>query len=171
VGSIQEGPNPSIGGIAVFKPSVQNVEEQLVAYKMMVGEYSKTPEGLGELYRWIEASGIVPAGVPQAVYLTMPETSPESEALWELWAPVAGAVEEREPDDRGIGIKTVPATRSASLMYQGPYEDIGPEYARLWTWIAENSFVPSGPPRELWYSDPATTEPAEYLTEIQMPIV
>lgn len=55
-------------------------------------------------------------------------------------------------------------------MYQGPYEDIGPAYTRLFTWMTENGFVPAGPPRELYYSDPATTQPSEYMTEIQMPI-
>jgi len=154
----------------MFEPGIKTVESQLVVYKLMTGEYSKTPEGLGELYRWIGGSDISPAGMPQAVYLTMPETTPESEALWELWAPVAGDIPEREPDDRDIGVKRVPTVRAASLMYQGPYDGIGPSYTRLWTWIAENGFVPAGPPRELWYSDPAVTEPEDYLTEIQMPI-
>jgi len=154
----------------VFEPSVKNVDALFVAYKLMTGEYSTTPQGLGELYEWIGRSGMTPAGMPQAVYLTMPETTPEEEALWELWAPVVGDTPEREPDDNGLGIKLVPETKVASLMYQGPYDGIGPSYTRLFTWMTENGFVPAGPPRELWYSDPAVTEPKDYLTEIQMPI-
>ncbi len=155
----------------MFEPSVKTAAPMLVAYKLMIGEYSKTPQGLGELYGWVAQRGLTPAGMPQAVYLTMPETTPESEALWELWAPVNGDVPESDPDDNGLGIKHVPETKAASLMYQGPYEGIGPSYTRLFTWITENSFVPAGPPRELYYSDPAETTPDEYLTEIQMPIV
>jgi len=155
----------------MFEPGVKQVEAMTVAYKLMRGAYGQTPHGLGELYGWLGRAGLAPQGMPQAVYLTMPETTPEDEAMWELWAPVSGDVAEREPDEHGLGIKTVPEARVASLMYQGPYEQIAPAYETLFGWIIEQGFVPGGPPRELYYSDPSEVPPAEYLTEIQMPIV
>ena len=53
---------------------------------------------------------------------------------------------------------------------QGPYELIAPAYEALWAWMAEQGLVPNGPPRELYLNDPSGLDPAEYLTEIQVPI-
>lgn len=155
----------------MFEPEIKQVAAMTVAYKLMQGAYGKTPQGLGELYTWIGEKDITPAGMPQAVYLTMPETTPEEEALWELWAPVDGNAAVRDVNENGLGIKIVPEVRVASLMYKGPYEGIAPAYEALGAWLAERRHVPGGPPRELYYSDPATVAPSEYLTEIQVPLI
>lgn len=38
------------------------------------------------------------------------------------------------------------------------------------TWIAANGYQIAGPFEELYYSDPNTTQPADYLTEIRIPV-
>jgi len=141
-----------------------------VAFITMRGAYAQTPEGYGLLYGWIGRRGLQPAGMPAAVYLTMPSDTLELDALWELWAPVAGEVAEVPADEAGIGIKHVPATLAASAMHTGPYDTVAPTYTMLEEWIAENGYVPDGPPVERYYSDPAEVPPEEYLTEILVPV-
>lgn len=152
------------------EPSIITTEPMTVACIAMRGPYAQTPEGFGRLYGWIAGHGLQPAGMPAAVYLTMPADTPEADALWELWAPVAGAAEESAPDASGIGIKNVPATLAASAMHKGPYETVAPTHGMLWGWIAEQGYVPAGPPMERYLSDPADVPPEEYLTEIVMPV-
>jgi effector-binding domain-containing protein len=154
----------------MFEAQVKQTDPITVAYVTMHGAYAQTPEGYGRLYGWIAMHGLQPTGMPSAVYLTMPSEVSEAEAVWELWAPVAGEVPAAEPDESGIGIKRVESCTVASTMHKGPYESVEPAYNALFAWIAGNGYRPSGPPSETYYSDPATTLPEEYLTEIQVPV-
>ncbi|MDP2299445.1 MAG: GyrI-like domain-containing protein [Coriobacteriia bacterium] len=154
----------------MFEAEIKQSEAHTVVYLPMRGAYAQTPEGYGQLYGWIAQHGLTPAGMPTAVYLTMPSEVPESEALWELWAPVAGDAAEQEPDASGVGVRLVPAATVASTMHVGPYETVAPTYDALRTWIAAQGYRPTGPPIEVYYSDPATVAPEEYVTEIRIPI-
>lgn len=151
------------------EPIVKSTDPVLVAFVSMRGPYSQIPEGYGRLYGWAQQSGLTPTGMPSAVYLTDPATVPESEAAWELWAPVAGG-DERAVNEEGLGVKRVPSMKVASLMYKGPYETLGSAYEQLAAWLGQQQLVPAGPPMETYFSDPDTTAPEEYLTEIMFPV-
>ncbi|MCE5191205.1 MAG: GyrI-like domain-containing protein [Actinomycetia bacterium] len=151
-------------------PELKTADAQSVAFLQMTGPYAQTPEGYGLLYGWISQHGLVPSGMPHAIYLTMPPETPEETAVWELWAPVLGNPPESEPDDDGIGVKHVAAMRVLSAMHHGPYDTVGPTYEELWAWIGANGYIVTGPPMEIYYSDPARVPPEEYLTEVQIPI-
>jgi effector-binding domain-containing protein len=154
----------------MFEATIKRTFPTAVAYAQMHGPYSQIPEGYGHLYQWVAEHGIAPAGPPSAVYLTMPGQVSESESAWELWAPVAPPQPDLAPDESGIGLKTIEPQTVASTMYQGPYEDCSPTYEALFKWIAENGYVPDGPPSETYFSDPAEVPPEEYLTEIHVPV-
>ena len=154
----------------MFEPTIKQIEAQTVAFKVMHGPYSQTPEGYGELYGWIGQHGLQPAGMPQAVYLTMPGETAESESVWELWAPVAEGAEV-VADERAIGVKRIEAGTVASAMHRGPYDEVGPVYEKLFAWIPTQQCAVCGPPREVYFSDPAEVPPEEYLTEIQIPVM
>lgn len=148
---------------------VKKTEPMVVAFLSMRGAYAQIPEGFDRLYGYTSANDLTPMGPPHAVYLTPPER-PEAEAEWELWAPVAGQVEPRKPDEHGCGVKKVPGKTVAWVMHMGPYETIAPTYEGLARWIAENGHVMTGPPEEIYFSDPDQVPAEEYLTEIQFPI-
>ncbi len=150
--------------------TVKQTEPTTVAFLGMHGPYAQTPAGMGQLYAWVSAHGFIPVGMPAAAYFTMPETTPEEEAVWEIRAPIAGDAEEMAPDESGVGIKLLAPTTVASLMHKGPYSSIAPAYAALFRWIAEQGYSISGPPEEHFYSDPAEVPPEEYLTEIRVPV-
>ncbi len=150
--------------------SVKQTEPMTVAFLAMRGPYAQIPEGLGQLYGFVAASGFVPAGMPHAVYFTAPDAGPESEAQWELWAPVAGDAPAAGPDERGLGVKQVPPQRVAATIHKGPYEGVEATYRELGGWIATEGYEMSGPPMEIYMSDPNEVAPEEYLTEIQFPV-
>lgn len=152
------------------EPTIVTTEPTAVAFITMHGPYAQAPEGYGRLYGWIGQHALVPGGMPAAVYLTVPSETPEPDAVWEVWAPIAGDVAEADPDASGVGVRHVPAVTAASLMHKGPYETVEPSYRELWSWIAENGYVPDGPPMERYYSDPAEVPPEEYLTQILIPV-
>jgi len=154
----------------MFDPGIKQTEPITVAFLAMKGPYAQIPEGMGRLYGTAAQIGLMPTGMPMAVYFTDPAEGPESEALWELWAPVAGEPEPLAADESGFGIKVVPSERVVFAMHRGPYELIGDTYDQLMAWLQTESYTMSGAPREAYLSDPNTTAPEDYLTEIQLPI-
>ena len=149
-------------------PATVALEPSTVAVLRMTGEYSQTPEGLGRLYGWVAGHGLQPVGMPASVYLTMP--GEPGEAVWELWAPVAGDVAAAEPDESGVEIRHVPGHEAVSAMHIGPYETIGPTYESAMRWMAAEGYEMAGPPMERYYSDPHEVPPEEYRTEVLLPV-
>lgn len=141
-----------------------------VAFIPMRGAYGQVPDAMGRLYGWIAQHGLRPEGMPSAAYLSDPEAGPESEAVWEVRAEIAGGASASEPDDAGVGVRTEAARLVASTLYRGPYEQMAPVYHALQEWIDANGYRTVGAPEEVYMSDPATTRPEEYLTEIRFPV-
>lgn len=154
----------------MFEAQIKKTDPQTVAFKVMHGPYDQIPQGYGELYGWVERYGLQPTGMPQAIYLTIPDVTPESEAEWELWAPIAGGAGDVVRDEQGFGVKRVEPETVASVMFKGPYDQIAPAYVELAQWIEGQGYTEIGPPREIYHSDPERVPPAEYLTEIQIPV-
>jgi AraC family transcriptional regulator len=155
----------------MFEPTIKQTYPMTVAFISKRGPYSQIPMAFGQLYGWISERAMMPMGMPAGVYLCDPETTPEDEALWELWAPIAEGTPPFEPDSDGCGVKLVPAGTVVSAMHKGPYEEIAPTYAALGEWIASNGYTMAGPPREIYYSDPDEVAAEDTLTEIQFPVL
>jgi effector-binding domain-containing protein len=148
---------------------LKTTDPETVAFVAMQGPYEQIPEAMGRLYGWVGQHGLQPVGMPAGVYLTDPAAGQE-QARWEVRTPVAGDVPDMPIDDACCGIKHVYPHLVAFAMHKGPYETIGTTYADLASWIAANGFEVVGPPEELYYSDPATTAPDDYLTEIRFQV-
>jgi len=70
-----------------------------------------------------------------------------------------------------IIFKTIPAIKVASVLHKGPYETIGAAYAFVMKWVEDNNYVCCDFPRESYIDGIWNKEnPAEWLTEIQVPI-
>ena len=81
------------------EPRLITTEPVAITYITMHGAYARTPEGYSRLYAWVGQHGLQPSGMPAAVYLTMPQETPEAGAVWELWAPIAGDPAEAAPEE------------------------------------------------------------------------
>jgi len=154
----------------MFETTIKQIEPETVAYLGMTGAYEQIPSGYGRLYGWVQMSGLTPAGMPSAVYLSMPEEGSEEEAKWELRAPITVDADEREPNDEGLGVKLVPSRTVASAMHEGPYEAIESTYRSLIQWIADEGYEIVGPYEEVYLTDPEEVPPEEYLTEARFPV-
>jgi len=157
--------------VAVVKAQLKMVEPMEVAFIAMTGPFTQIPDAMDRLYRWVQASSLTAAGMPHAVYYSMPgDDTEDSPAVWELWAPVASSPIDTGPNEHGLGIKHVDSAVVASTVYTGPYDQIAPTYESLMAWITEQGYQVVGAPRELYFSDPVEVPPEEYVTEIQVPV-
>ncbi len=149
---------------------VKTTDPETVAYIAMRGPFDQIPMAMGRLYGWVAQHHLEPVGMPSGVYLNNPELVPQDEALWMLRAPVAGDPEAEPPDDVGCGIEQVPPHLVAATMHRGPYDTIDHTYHELASWVSDHGYMVVGPPEELYYSDPDTTPPEEYLTEVRLTV-
>jgi AraC family transcriptional regulator len=152
------------------EPSIKQTEPMTVAFISMSGPYQQIPLAFGILYSWVSGRDLEAVGMPMGVYLSDPSTTAESDVIWELWAPVTGDAPESGPDERGLGVKKLPAMTVASVLHRGTYESIEPVYRALDGWIESQGYIVAGPPREVYMSDPESVPPEEYLTEVQVPV-
>jgi effector-binding domain-containing protein len=95
---------------------------------------------------------------------------PDEEGLIDLeigW-PVAGEV-------TGAGrveYTTLPACTVVSLWHRGPYTELGRTYRALDEFVKQEGLTTAGAPREIYETSPEEVpDPADWLTEVQFPIV
>lgn len=71
-----------------------------------------------------------------------------------------------------ISIRQLPGIETAaSVLHQGPYDTVGQAYDALTAWIEANGYRITGPDREIYlHNGSHTSDPAEYVTEIQYPV-
>lgn len=151
------------------EPRITQREAMTVVSLAMTGPYGQIPQAFARLYPGLMAMGLTPAGAPRTVFLTDPASVPEKQARWELWAPVVPGTTPRETGE-GLTVREIPACTLAVIVHEGPYESLGPAYRQLGTWIVEHGYEPAGPPEEAYLTDPATTPPEKYQTEVVWPV-
>jgi effector-binding domain-containing protein len=154
----------------MFEAKIEHVEPMWVAFVEMRGAYAQVPQALGTLYAWVGAHGLIPAGMPRAVYFTDPASTPEADAIWEVQTAVIGQPAAQPADAQGAGVKLLEAADQAVTVHRGPYETLGDVYTSLGGWVTDNGYELAGAPLEAYLSDPATTAPADYLTEVRFPV-
>lgn len=122
-------------------------------------------QGFGLLGEAIGRAGVPMSGPP---FLVMHDViDEETEGEFELGFPLA------VPFEGGGEVQGVelPATTVAWTLHHGPYDEVGPAYHTLTGWIQEHGHEITGPPREVYLTDPSETpDPTDYLTEVQFPI-
>lgn len=76
-----------------------------------------------------------------------------------------------------VGVETsaaatehLPSTVAAVATHVGPYEELPLTYHALFAWIHERGHEPHGLVREVYLTDPTTTEPAQLVTRVIIPI-
>ena len=118
----------------------------------------------GEVYGYLGAHDIPPAGEPFLIYHGMPGPF-DAPFEVQICAPVARPVD----PPQGWLLEELPAGTFASIVHVGPYDSLGAAYDELEAWIPEHGYAIKGPPREAYLSEPETP-PAETRTVVEFPV-
>jgi DNA-binding transcriptional MerR regulator/effector-binding domain-containing protein len=73
----------------------------------------------------------------------------------------------------GIDIRELPGATCASLLHQGPYDEMGTSYATVLKHVKQRGYTIAPPTREVYLKGPGMIfkgNPRSYITEIQIPI-
>ncbi|NKQ37697.1 MAG: MerR family DNA-binding protein [Chloroflexi bacterium] len=139
---------------------------QIASLRDIVANYQSLGPLCEALFGTLGQHGIAPAGPTMAIYFD--DEYKESDVDVEAAVPVVGGT---LPAGHVV-IRELPGAEMASLMRQGPYDDFTPAYQVLMGWIEANGYRIIGPNRELYLSGPGEgVDPAEYVTEIQFPVM
>lgn len=93
----------------------------------------------------------------------------ETDADIEMAIPIQGPV---VIDDPSYTLRTLPARKVISVVYQGPYEHEGfsVAFGKAFRFAAERGLETEGPDRQVYLTNPDVTPAEELLTEIQIPV-
>ena len=112
-----------------------------------------------EVWGFMQANGIAPAGPPMSVY---PTYDPDT-LSFRSGFPVAQV--DLDKAEGGVKADVTPAGRVLHFTHKGPYATLRDDYDLTMQYINENSLTMGAPTWELYVNDPADTPEAELLTE------
>lgn len=121
------------------------------------------------LSAWAGARGLINATTRFiGIYPDDPHSTPEAD----LRSQAALTVPRGTPLDPGMEAVELPALRCARLRYQGPYVELEAIYDQLYgEWLPQSGEEPGAfPVFEEYLNDCRTLPPAEWLTDILLPL-
>lgn len=105
----------------------------------------------------LAAAGIAPAAAPMGVVHGSPDAGLDLSVAVPVAEPFAAT------DD--VAAETVPASRTATLLVRGDYEQLSGAYQRIHAWIADRGLVARGISWEQYLTEPKPNgDPAENET-------
>jgi effector-binding domain-containing protein len=117
-----------------------------------------------DLFGHLGLVGVQPAGPPFVLYHAFGPDGVDADVC----VPVAGPVESTGRIEAHV---LLPVTCVRTL-HVGPYDALSGAYTELTEWVDDHDYRPEGPVRERYLNGPGdTTDPSEYRTEIEMPVV
>ena len=148
---------------ASFEVGEKTVGPMWIAGIRAKGRYGETGKRLGTVAR--RANRRI-AGKPLNLYHEGEYR--EEDADFESCFPVKGPFAAE-----GIAVRELPGERCLSLLHQGPYEELGRSYEKIFAHIQGKGLRTKLPIRELYLKGPGMIfrgNPRKYLTEIQVPL-
>lgn len=118
----------------------------------------------GRIAEFIEREGGKVAGMPCAVYYSVSEPAVDVEAVM----PAVFDVLENLPAEGDVIPVDLPGGPAIEYVYFGPYDAMAPIYAEIEAWLKANGKETAGPPREVYFSEPAG-DPSTWETHVIWP--
>ncbi len=161
---------PKKGVLPMFPVEIRSFPETRLAALAHHGPYPAIGATFDRLWHQMAAAGLVAriAGPAVALYHDDPAAVPASD----LRADAALTIADDAQLPAGLTELVLPAGRAAVLTYRGPYAGLPEPWAWLYAgWLPASGEVPATrPPFERYLNAPATTAPADLLTEIVLPL-
>jgi DNA-binding transcriptional MerR regulator len=123
------------------------------------------PTAIDEVHGHLQTVGAAFAGPP---FFVCPYPDDEGMVELEIGWPVDGTFPGSDP----VEFTTLPACTVLAYMHRGHYQELGRSYRALDSFAEREGLTSNGPPREIYEtSTEEVPDPADWLTEIQFPIV
>ena len=124
--------------------------------KMNLKDYGRY---LGELYELIIKHKYKTTGAPMSIYHDR-EFSPENYDV-EIAVPVVEVNENTRELSGGL---------CATVLHKGPYSELTSVYTKINQWTEKNGYKIINAPYEVYLTNPGTTSPENFMTEVYVPV-
>lgn len=165
LGRLLAGAHPLAGAKVELRPLASQQVLSLCRRTALEAIGQAAAEAFAALFGYLQRLGVAPSGAPLSVYHGPPADDGTLEIEWCVPVPRALA---------GQGTLQgceLPAATAACLLHPGPYEEVGPSYGALASWLQAHGHVEAGPPREVYLVGPGqSADPDAFRTEIQWPV-
>ena len=141
----------------------KSVDPMLIAGVRMKGRYGDSGKGFAKIGR---AFGRLING--PCFMLHYDAEYKEDDADFEACMPVR-----QGKQVEGVAVRELPAAQCVCLLHKGPYDRLGPSYAKAFRYAKERGYTISVPTREVYVKGPGMIFKGNlknYVTEIQLPI-
>lgn len=148
----------------------QTLDKTPVLFGRRKLEKEKLAEALAEVlpaaFGHAMSNGLAMIGPPFVRYVD------HSAAFFTIEAGVPLAEPAPDPGvDSGLFVGALPGGSAAFTAHTGPYETLGDAHIALDKWMNDNNVSPTGPPWEVYITDPAEVpNPADWITHLFQPI-
>ena len=149
---------------ASFEVQETTLQTLLIAAIRMKGRYQECGKGFGKIGK---ALGRFLDGCP--FLLHHDSEYHDTDADFEACFPIKPGAKAKAAE--GITIRELPGGSSLTLRHKGPYDQLGPSYARILGAVKAKGCVALLPTREIYLKGPGLIfkgNPKNYLTEIQI---
>ena len=117
----------------------------------------------GEVHGHIQRSGGQPAGMPLALYHSIPGETVDLECAIPVASPLEGAGR--------VQAGELPAGTAATVTHVGPYDNLPQTWAALTAWMQSQGLEAAGSPWEVYVTDPgAEPDQSKWRTDIFFPV-
>jgi effector-binding domain-containing protein len=153
------------GTMPAYDITIKNIDAQIVAsIREVLPAYGDIGRLYGEIFGFLGSQRMPPAGPPLAIYHD--DGYKEQDVDTEAAVPIAKEVQ----STKKVTVRKLPPGQMACVIYKGPYSDIGQAYTALMTWVDKNGYRITDHCREVYLQGPGQSDPAAYITEIQLPV-
>ena len=144
--------------------------EQAIAYLAVHGSVRKMKEPFARLFAALAEAGLAAAGPPMARF--DPDLTDFENADYEVCVPVEPDAEGRVPDAIGEArCDILPAHYALVTTHRGPHASLGASFEALAAEVSAVGYAVAGPATEVYLAGPESgITPAEYVTEVRLPI-
>ncbi|PKO21240.1 MAG: MerR family transcriptional regulator [Chloroflexi bacterium HGW-Chloroflexi-1] len=156
------------GKMSAYDAVIKKVDAlRVAAIRDVIPTYGDQGPLWGELMAWLPTGEASPTGPGLTIYHDTEYR--EQDVDVEVCQPVAAPV----ADHGRVKVHELPAVETmACLVHRGSYDGFSDAYGALMGWIEGNGYRIVGPNREMYLvAMGMVRNPAEYVTEIQFPVV
>jgi AraC family transcriptional regulator len=148
---------------------IEKLEPMRVAFVRHIGPYNEVSTAWDKLCAWLGKEGLLG---PEAKFIGLCYDDPDVTAPEKVRYDACVTVDESFEPINDIGVQTIPGGEFAVVTHIGPYNKLGRTYAKLFgRWLPQSGReLRSQPCLEFYLNDPQSTEPAELLTDIYVPL-
>ena len=117
----------------------------------------------GEVHGYVLRNGGKPAGMPLALYHSIPAETVDLECAIPVESPLPGAGR--------VHAGELPAGTAATVTHVGPYDNLPQTWAALTEWMQSQGLQAAGAPWESYVTDPgAEPDQSKWRTDIFFPV-